>query len=245
MPVHVAIVMDGNGRWARHKGLSRTRGHIEGAESARAIAKACVELGVSYLTLYAFSTENWDRPAAEVRFLMRQLRRFLIDRRQELLENGIRLRAIGRTHELPARVRQALEGTERATRHCGNLTLLLALNYGGRSEIADACRAIARQVQAGEIRPQDVDEHAVARYLYTVGIPDPDLLIRTGGEMRLSNFLLWQVSYTEIYVTDTLWPDFRKDQFQEALRDFAGRERRFGGVKNGAGAPAAQPGRAP
>ena len=217
---------------------------MEGAESARVIAEACVQQGISYLTLYAFSTENWDRPAAEVRFLMRHLRRFLIDRRRELLENGIRLRAIGRTSELPARVRQALEGTERATRHGKNLTLLLALNYGGRSEIADACMAVARQVRAGEIRPEDVDEHVVARHLYTAGIPDPDLLIRTGGEMRLSNFLLWQVSYTEIYVTDTLWPEFRKDQLQEALRDFAGRERRFGGVKNGAGEPAPGPGRA-
>ena len=242
LPVHVAIIMDGNGRWARARGLSRTRGHQEGAESARAIAEACVELGIPYLTLYAFSTENWDRPAAEVRFLMTELRRFLIDRRQELLENGIRLRAIGRTEQLPPAVRQALAATEKATRDCENLTLLLALSYGGRCEIADACRAIAQRVQAGELRPEDIDEHDVARYLYTVGIPDPDLLIRTGGEMRLSNFLLWQVSYAEIYVTDVLWPDFRKEQFQEALRDFAARERRFGGVDSDAGAPTAQPG---
>ena len=232
LPAHVAIIMDGNGRWAGARGRPRREGHMEGAESARAIARACVELGIPYLTLYAFSTENWSRPATEVRFLMSQLRRFLVERRAELIENGIRLRGIGRRDRLPARVREALAETEEATREGARLTLLVAVNYGARAEIVDACRELARRAAAGQLRPEDIDEGRLSQYLYTRDVPDPDLLIRTGGEMRLSNFLLWQLSYAELYVTEVLWPDFRKESFLEALTEYAYRERRFGRVRD-------------
>jgi len=230
LPSHIAIVMDGNGRWAHQRGLSRTEGHVAGAESARQVATCCAEWGIPYLTLYAFSTENWRRPAAEVRFLMQELRRFLKKERAELLENGIRLEAIGRLEGLPKAVRQELGKTREATADGKKLTLTLALNYGARSEIADACRALAQEVKAGKLDPEGIDEELVAGKLYTAGLPDPDLLIRTGGEMRVSNFLLWQISYSELYVTDVLWPDFRKERLLEALHDFARRERRFGDV---------------
>jgi len=231
-PTHVAIVMDGNGRWAKARGLPRTRGHVAGAESARTIARACCKLGVPYLTLYAFSTENWRRPAAEVRFLMRHLCKFLVERRSEMVREGIRLQAIGRIGELPKSVQRELQRTAEATRGGSKLTLTLALNYGGRSEIADACRRIAERVRDGELAPEQIDEERVAAHLYTAGMPDPDLLVRTGGEMRVSNFLLWQISYAEMYVTDVLWPDFGEEQFAEALRVYAGRDRRFGGVRD-------------
>ena len=230
LPVHVAIIMDGNGRWARREKLPRTRGHVAGAESARVIVECCVEFGIPYLTLYAFSTENWDRPAGEVRFLMGQLRRFLVDRRREMVERGVRLKAIGRIAALPASVRKELARTERATQGCKALTLLLALNYGGRGEIVDACRALAAQVEAGRLSVGEINEQRLGDCLYSAGVPDPDLLIRTGGEMRVSNFLLWQISYAELYVTDVLWPEFRQEQFLEALRQFAKRKRRFGRV---------------
>jgi len=237
LPTHVAIVMDGNGRWARARRLPRTRGHLAGAESARTVAKCCVELGIPYLTLYAFSTENWARPASEVRFLMQHLRRFLVERRAELVDNGIRLRGIGRIEGLPASVRRALEQTEEATRSGTALLLSLAVNYGARSELADACRRLAHQVRAGKLAPEDIDERRIAECLYTAGIPDPDLLIRTGGERRLSNFLLWQISYAELYITDILWPDFGRQEFLEAIREYGRRERRFGRVGEADSAP--------
>jgi undecaprenyl diphosphate synthase len=222
--------MDGNGRWARKRGLPRTEGHLAGAQSARTVAEACIKLGIPYLTLYAFSTENWQRPAAEVRFLMKQLRRFLIEHRDEMVRQGIRLQAIGRLGELPPPVVRELQKTVQATEHGAKLTLTLALNYGGRSEIVDACRSLAADVKAGKLDADDIDEKAVASRLYTAGLPDPDLLIRTGGEMRLSNFLLWQVSYTELYVTEVLWPDFNGRHLAEAIRQYSRRERRFGAL---------------
>ncbi len=237
LPTHVAVTMDGNGRWARAGGLSRNKGHRAGAKSAGTIAKCCVEFGIPYLTLFTFSTENWRRPALEVRFLMGLLRTSFNQGREELLESDIRLLGIGRRDELPPALRRELERTEEATRHCSALTLLLAINYGARSEIVDACRSLARQVEAGRLSPGQIEERHIREHLYTAGIPDPDLLIRTGGEMRLSNFLLWQISYAELYITEILWPDFRREQFIEALREFARRERRFGGI-SGAVRPA-------
>ncbi len=231
LPRHVAIIMDGNGRWARRRGLPRNEGHLAGAESARTMARCCAEVGIPYLTLYAFSTENWTRPRAEVRFLMSQLRKFLRERREEFVQNGIRLRAIGAVEELPAAVQRELRATEEATRACTEATLVVALNYGGRREIAEAARRIARKAAAGEIDPEEVDEQLFAAHLYTADLPDPDLLIRTGGEMRVSNFLLYQISYAELYVTETLWPDFGEEELRRALAEFARRERRFGALR--------------
>lgn len=230
LPDHVAIVMDGNGRWAEARGLPRTEGHSAGAESARNVAECCVKFDIPHLTLYAFSTENWSRPDKEVRFLMKRLRQFLLERRDEMVEQGIRLRAIGRTEELPMLVRRELRKTLEATADGDKLTLNLAVNYGSRSEIVDACRALAREVQEGELAPEDIDEGRLSDHLYTSGQPDPDLFIRTGGEMRLSNFLLWQLSYAELHITDVLWPDFGEEEFLAALQDFSARNRRFGGI---------------
>ncbi len=245
VPRHVAVIMDGNGRWAHERGLPRTDGHRAGAESARALTRCCVEWGIPYLTLYAFSTENWNRPAAEVRFLMGNLRRFLRERRAEFVENDIRFRAIGVIDELPKGVRKEIRLTEEATAGCASLDLLVALNYGSRREIADAARAIAVEVAAGRLEPDLIGPETVEQHLYTAGIPAPDLLIRTGGEMRLSNFLLWQLSYAELYVTDTLWPDFDTDRFREALEEFARRERRFGAVRRMDEGPAPEPSGSP
>lgn len=230
LPAHVAIIMDGNGRWAEARDLPRTEGHSRGARSARTVAESCVEFGIPYLTLYAFSTENWQRPDKEVRFLMRRLRQFLIERRDEMIEQGIRLQAIGRTEDLPMMVRRELRKTLSATEGGDKLTLNLAVNYGARSEIVDACRSLAARVAGGELTPEQIDEDLLSDSLYTAGQPDPDLLIRTGGEMRLSNFLLWQLSYAEIHVTDILWPDFGREEFVRTLHEFARRERRYGGV---------------
>ncbi len=222
--------MDGNGRWARQRGLPRLEGHRAGAESVRAIVRACGELGIEYLTLYAFSVENWNRPKPEVSALMRLLEFYLKQEIPELDKNNVRLAAIGRLHELPLRAQRQLEKSIAALRHNTGLTLVLALSYGGRAELVDAMRELAREVKAGRLNVSDIDEAAIARHLYTRDIPDPDLLIRTSGEMRVSNFLLWQISYAEIYVTDTLWPDFRKPQLEAALADYAKRHRRFGRV---------------
>jgi len=230
LPRHVAIIMDGNGRWANQQGLPRNEGHRAGGRSARTVAEACVELGIPVLTLYAFSTENWSRPPSEVRFLMSNLRGLLRKHRKELVEKDICLRPIGALDELPQAVRRELARTEQATREGAALTLAVALNYGARREIADAARAIAGKVKRGELEPDAIDEDTVEQHLYTAGLPAPELLIRTAGEMRLSNFLLWQISYAELYVTETLWPDFGRDEFMEALREFARRERRFGGL---------------
>jgi undecaprenyl diphosphate synthase len=230
VPRHVAIIMDGNGRWARRRGLPRLRGHQAGAASVRAVLRACRKMGVEYLTLYAFSTENWIRPKAEIAGLMSLLRRFLREESHELHENRVRLRVIGHVQNLPAAVREELESAIQATRHYTEGTLTLALSYGGRQEIADAVRAIAALVKRGELKPSDIDEKTIAAHLYAPDIPDPDLMIRTSGEMRISNFLLWQLSYAELYVTDVLWPDFREKEFEEAVRAYLGRHRRFGNV---------------
>ncbi len=230
VPRHVAVIMDGNGRWARRKGLPRHRGHAEGAESVRAVVRECARLGVQELTLYAFSTENWRRPKTEVHFLMELLRTFLAAEMPEIMENRIRLRAIGRLAELPARVRRDLERAIATSSVNGGMILRLALNYGGRQEILDAAKRIAEAAVRGEIAPQDVTEEALRGCLYDGQMRDPDLLIRTGGEMRISNFLLWEVSYAELWFTPICWPDFREAELRTAFNDYAGRERRFGGL---------------
>ena len=231
IPVHVAIIMDGNGRWAKRRGMPRIRGHQVGVESVRAIVRACRKAGVRYLTLYAFSVENWVRPKDEIGGLMRILRHFLAKEEKELHENKVRLRVIGRPQDLPASVQTELKRVMKATEAYTDGTLTLALSYGGRTEIADAVRAIARRVKSGDLEPERIDESTVAQHLYAPDIPDPDLVIRTSGEMRISNFLLWQISYSELYVTDVLWPDFREEEFLKALADYAGRQRRFGDIK--------------
>lgn len=230
MPVHVAIIMDGNGRWAQKRLLSRILGHEKGSEAVRMAVRTCRELGIAFLTLYAFSTENWQRSKAEVDGLMRLLRRFLKTELPEMLQNNIRLHVIGRTERLPLDVQQTLSQAMAATQANTALQLNLALSYGGRDEITRAARALAAQVQAGLIGPEDISEERVASCLDTRGIPDPDILIRTGGDMRISNFLLWQLAYTEFFITSTLWPDFNREQFLKILDDFQTRERRFGRV---------------
>ena len=228
LPRHVAVIMDGNGRWARERGLPRIEGHRRGAESVREIVRVSGELGVEYLTLYAFSIENWNRPKPEVSALMRLLEFYLKQEIAELNKSNVRLAAIGRVHELPASAQKQLEKSITALKGNTGLTLVLALSYGGRAEIVDAVRSICREVKDGRLDAADVDEKVISQNLYTRSIPDPDLLIRTSGEMRVSNFLLWQISYAEIYVTETLWPDFRKAAYLKALEDYSGRNRRFG-----------------
>ncbi|MCX7818974.1 MAG: isoprenyl transferase [Kiritimatiellae bacterium] len=231
IPRHVAIIMDGNGRWARQRGWPRLRGHREGAESISAVLRVCKEVGIEILTLYAFSVENWVRPREEVHGLMRLLRRFLREREHELHEHRTRLRAIGRLQDLPPAVRAELERVIAATAHYRDRQLVLALSYGGRAEIADAARRIAQAVRDGQLDPQSVNEEVVARHLYAPDLPDPDLVIRTSGELRLSNFLLWQISYAELYFTPVLWPDFREEEFRAALASYRGRRRRFGDIQ--------------
>jgi len=227
----VAIIMDGNGRWATSRGLPRIRGHQVGAESVRAVLRACKQAGVKYLTLYAFSVENWIRPKDEISGLMSLLRRFLRKDEQELHENRVRLRVIGRMGDLPASVQAELKRVMTATEHYDDGVLTLALSYGGRAELVDAVRKIAGQVRKGELEPESIDEKVIAQHLYAPDIPDPDLMIRTSGEMRISNFLLWQLSYAELYVTDVLWPDFREPEFMKAIEDYGRRQRRFGDIK--------------
>ncbi len=231
LPRHIAIIMDGNGRWASSRGWERTRGHLEGAESVRAVTRECARLGIGALTLYAFSSENWRRPFKEVRFLMALLERYVLKERREIMENDIRLRAIGEVEALPSGARRALEDLIRVSSGNRGLVLTLALNYGGRSEIVRAVRKIAEEVRAGKLRPEDIEAATISERLDTAGLPDPDLVIRTGGEMRLSGFLLWQVEYSELWVTGTPWPEFREAQLHQALRDFAERERRFGDTR--------------
>lgn len=230
IPRHIAIIMDGNGRWAAERGLDRIRGHEAGAESIRALIEEAGPLGIEALTLYSFSVENWKRPAEEVRALMGLALKSLIGERNRFIANNIRFRPIGRREGLPDDVLGALDATVAATAGCTGPTLCVALNYSGRDEIVSAARALARDAVAGRIDPDAIDEHAIESRLLTAGLPDPDLLIRTSGERRLSNFLLWQVSYTELHVTDTLWPDFRAADLHAAIRDFASRRRRYGGV---------------
>jgi undecaprenyl diphosphate synthase len=230
IPSHVALIMDGNGRWARQRLLNRVQGHEKGAETVRTIVRTCREIGLAHVTLYAFSTENWQRPKVEVQALMKLLERFLETEQRELMENDIRLNAIGDIERLTAGARAALSRVMYLTADKKAMTLHLALSYGGRSEIVRMVQALAQKARREEIVPDDITEDLVARHLYTAGIPDPDLLIRTSGEMRISNFLLWQIAYAEIYVTPTLWPDFSREEFLKIIKNYQQRERRFGKI---------------
>lgn len=229
-PEHIAIIMDGNGRWARTRGWMRVRGHEEGINSVREITTECARLGVKSLTLYAFSVENWKRPRKEIRFLMTMLEEFLVKERPTLIENQIRLKGIGRLDDLPEGPLAALRETEELTREHGGMVLRLALSYGSRTELADAARALALDVKVGKLDPASIDDETLRDYLYDPETPDPDLLIRTAGELRLSNFLLWQASYSELYVAPMGWPEFREPALHEAIRAYAARVRKFGGL---------------
>ena len=228
LPRHVAIIMDGNGRWARLKGKSRTEGHRKGRASVKAVVDVSRTLGIPYLSLYAFSSENWQRPREEVGALMGLLEHYLFDEQKRMMKNGIRLLAIGDRDRLPISVRRVLEQTIEMTRDNATITVTLALSYSGRHDIVKMVQGIARKVREGSCQPDDIDEALISAHTETRTIPDPDLLIRTSGEMRISNFFLWQIPYTELYMTPTLWPDFRRDQYIQALVDFQKRGRRFG-----------------
>lgn len=228
VPSHVAIIMDGNGRWAQARGLDRSEGHVEGVNTVRRITEAASEAGVRYLTLYAFSTENWNRPKEEVDALMHLIGIAIERETPDLIKNNVRLTMIGDVERMPADALDRLRGCIARTAHCTGLNLNLALSYSARWEITDAARRIAADAVAGKIDPAKVDEETVSSYLSTASIPDPDLLIRTGGDMRVSNFLLWQIAYAELYMTPVFWPDFTKEAFREALAHFGRRERRFG-----------------
>ena len=230
LPAHIAIIMDGNGRWAKTRHLPRIEGHREGAESVRAIVRAAGEAGVKYLTVYAFSVENWSRPKDEVDTLMKYLARYLKNEIGELTRNNVKLEAIGQIYRLPEFVQEQLAKSKAALARNNGLTLILALSYGGRTEIIEAVRDIAAKAQQGKLDPAEINEQTISQHLYTKNFPDPDLLIRTSGEMRVSNFLLWQISYAELVVTPTLWPDFRKAQLFEAIEEYARRHRRFGAL---------------
>ena len=227
---HVAVIMDGNGRWAQSRGLNRLEGHRVGADSVQAVVKECVESQIPYLTLYAFSSENWSRPKLEVEGLMELLRKFLTTKSKEMHEQGIRLRAIGRIDQLPQKVREALVKATERTKNNSKLTLTLALSYGGREEIVDATKRIAAQVVSGELTLDQITNSVVSDNLYTADLPDPDVLIRTSGEVRLSNFLLWQLSYAELVMSPVCWPDFRAHEFQACIEEYHQRRRRFGKV---------------
>jgi len=230
VPRHVAIIMDGNGRWAKEHHLPRLSGHEAGRQSVKKVVQAAIAHGVRYLTLYAFSVENWQRPREEVQGLMGLLRLVLREELTEMGREGVRLRAIGRLQDLPEAVREELESAIEKTKANTKLDLILALSYGSRVEITEAAKAIACEVQSGQLAAEKITEETISRHLYTRDLPDPDLLIRTSGEMRISNFMLWQISYAEIHVTPVLWPDFGKEEFAAALADYARRDRRFGGI---------------
>lgn len=230
LPRHVAVIMDGNGRWAKQRGLSRVEGHRNGVDSVRSVVTACGRLQIPFLTLYAFSMENWVRPEDEVSTLMKYLVHFLQSETPDLMKKNIRLKTIGRIDLLPADAQAQLAQTIETTQNNTGLTLILALSYSSREEITSTMRSLAAQVQAGKLAPEAIDEKLISKSLYSGDYPDPDILIRTSGEMRVSNFLLWQISYAEIYVTQTFWPDFREEQFCEALEEYARRDRRFGKV---------------
>jgi undecaprenyl diphosphate synthase len=230
LPRHIAIIMDGNGRWAKKRNLPRVAGHRAGANAVREVVEAARELGVRYLTLYTFSNENWKRPKHEIKALMGLLRRYMKEELDEMLHYGIGMKVIGRTEMLPETLQKEIQDTIEKTAHCDKMTVILALSYGGRTEIVDAARAMAERCTAGELVPADIDEELFARHLYFPDCPDPDLLIRTSGECRLSNFMLWQLSYAEISFTPTLWPDFSKEELCTAIIDYQKRERRFGGI---------------
>ena len=231
MPAHVAIIMDGNGRWAKKKLMNRVRGHEKGADTVRSIVTVCRKLGIQVLTLYAFSTENWERPRAEVSALMALLKKFVTGERQTLMDKDIRLGVIGQKDRLPEDVRRALEETMTSTRENTGMLLNLALSYGGREEMTRAVKAISHKIKTGTLALDDISEETVAGHLYTADIPDPDIVIRTSGEQRLSNFMLWQAGYAELFFTDTLWPDFTDQALMDIIRDYQKRDRRFGKVQ--------------
>ena len=230
LPRHVAIIMDGNGRWAKQRGLPRVAGHREGVKAVRDVVEGCGELGIDVLTLYTFSTENWRRPKEEVSALMRLLLRTLQRELDDLIRNNVRLMAVGNLEHLPDEARKGILNGIEATRENSGLILNLALNYGGREEIVAAVKRIAEKINKKALTPEDIDSDTIGRHLYTSNLPDPDLMIRTSGELRISNFLLWQLAYTEIYITDVLWPDFRRKDLFEAIDNYQKRERRFGKV---------------
>ncbi len=230
LPRHIAVIMDGNGRWAERRGLPRIAGHRRGVDSVRTVIEECTRLGIGQLTLYCLSSENWKRPATELNFLMRLLRQYVIDERREIMEQDIRFTTIGRREGIPDAVWREVDQTIALSRENRGTVLCLAINYGGRQEIVDAVQQLVRKVQAGELRPDEITEAKISSHLYTAGMSDPDLVIRTAGEQRVSNFLLWQISYAELWVTPVCWPEFREPHLHEALHDFASRERRFGGL---------------
>ena len=230
LPRHIAIIMDGNGRWAKSRGLPRAQGHRRGAKSVKTVTEECCRLGIEQLTLYCLSVENWKRPQVELDFLMTLLHKYLLDERAEIMEQNIRFATIGRRDGLPTKVLREIYENIRVSENNTGMVLCLAINYGARTEMVDAMRRVAELVRQKKLDPQNIDESTVGDALYTAGMPDPDLLIRTAGEMRVSNFLLWQISYAEIWVTDKCWPDFDKSTLHRSLRDYAKRERRFGGL---------------
>lgn len=231
IPRHIAIIMDGNGRWAQKKGLPRTEGHRQGGKRVETIAQCCVDFGIESLTLYSFSIENWERPKAEVDSLMHLYARYLVEIRPTLMKNNVRLVHLGRLSQLPIAVKAELTKTIKMTAANTGMTLALALNYGSRTEIVDAAQKIAQEYKNGRLRLKDIDEQCISRHLYTASLAEPDLLIRTANEMRVSNFLLWQISYSEFYVTRTLWPNFKKTDLEKAILAYAKRNRRFGSIK--------------
>lgn len=232
-PKHIAVIMDGNGRWAQQQGKNRVEGHLKGVQTVREVMDACGEFGIEILTLYCFSSENWKRPADELDFLMALLREYLIAERDGLVENNIQLRIVGRRDGLPDEVLVEMDRTLEACSNNTGMTLCLAINYGARMELVDAIQKIAQEVAAGDLKSSEITEETVSQRLYTSGLIDPDLLIRTSGEMRISNFLLWQISYAELWITETLWPEFDREQLATAIRSFSSRNRRFGGLKEG------------
>ncbi len=230
MPQHVAAIMDGNGRWAKQRGLPRIAGHRQGANIVKSLLRCCKDWGITNFTVYAFSTENWGRPEAEVDFLMRLFEGLLDSELSEMHDEGVRLRFLGDRSKLPSTLRKMMEKSMEKTALNQTVNFNVAINYGSRHEITQACKSIAYQIKSGELKPEEIDDSLFAKHLDTIGLPDPDLLIRTSGEQRLSNFLLWQLAYTEIYITDTFWPDFDSSEFVKAIADYQGRERRFGKV---------------
>jgi undecaprenyl diphosphate synthase len=230
MPQHVAAIMDGNGRWAKQQGLPRIAGHQQGAKTVKSLLRCCKDWGIANFTVYAFSTENWSRPAAEVDFLMKLFEGLLDSELAKLHEEGVRVRFLGDRSQVPIGLQRMMDKSIATTEHNRAVTFNIAINYGGRNEILQACKSIATLIRAGELDPQSIDESVFTQYLDTTGLPDPDLLIRTSGEQRLSNFLLWQLAYTELYITNTHWPDFSNDEFTQAIADYQHRDRRFGKV---------------
>lgn len=233
VPDHIAIIMDGNGRWAQKKGNIRLHGHKAGVESVRDVTESCAQLGVKYLTLYAFSTENWNRPSSEINGLMKLLVQALRDEADRLNRNDIKLITIGQIERLPAKCQRQLQEVKELTKNNSRMQLCLALSYSGRWDITEAVKHIAQDVKSGELDPEQIDDQLISSYLSTAAIPDPDLIIRTSGEYRISNFLLWQLAYSELYITETYWPDFRRDELYEGIISFQKRDRRYGKVRNG------------